>query len=256
MRFRLMLTLYVIAAALFYPSAMLNTVTAQSESVPVFTPFDEVIVRIFSPDSNQNHDVIDSISVLISSSFSQKRFLLHETGLNTDIFEEEIRLSPDLSRFPGDIQTRRDDGLSVTFRIDSDTVVTRSILINYHVGNAWFDKPSYTFVDRARITVVDPDMNRNPDTIDILTARIWSESDRGGLVVTLRETGASTGIFEELITFTNDETSSGTRLRVSDGDMIVLKYTDNTLPPPAALSSDGIETVEVEEIFASSVFGA
>lgn len=251
------LLIFVLVIALIYPSnSMQNNVYAVSDqSESVYTPFDKVLIRIFSPDSNQDHNQIDTIRVLISSSFSQKEFLLAETGLNTSIFEEDIRLSPDLSKFPGDIQTRREDGLSVSFRIDEDTVVTQSIFINYHVGNASFDKPSYGFGDQAKITVEDRDMNRNPDTIDTLSARIWSDNDRGGLFVTLRETGASTGIFEEIVTFTVDEESSGTRLRVSDGDTLVLKYTDNTLPPPAALAADGIETVEVREIFADSIFG-
>lgn len=231
-----------------------NALLDQSESV--YTPFDKVLLRIFSPDSNDHHNEIDTIKALVTSSFSQKEFVLHETGLNTSIFEEEIRFSPDLSKFPGDVQTRRDDGVSVTFRIDSDTVVTQSIYVNYHVGKASFDKPSYGFGDQSRVTIEDPDMNRNPDTVDTVSARIWSDTDRGGLFVTLRETGARTGAFEETITFTNDDASSGTRLKVSDGDMLVLKYTDDTLPPPAKLAADGIETVEVWEIFANSVFGS
>ncbi|MEM2759578.1 MAG: hypothetical protein QXW73_02155 [Nitrososphaerales archaeon] len=164
-------------------------------------------------------------------------------------------MSPDLLKFPGDIQTRRDDGLSVSFRIDSDTVVTESIFINYHAGNAFFDKQSYVFGDMATITVEDRDMNRNPDTVDTVSVRIWSDSDRGGLFVILRETGASTGVFQEVITFTNDDASSGNRLKVSEGDTLVLKYTDSTLPPPAKLDADGIETVEVKEVFAFSLFG-
>lgn len=246
----------VLLIAMIYGNTQnsVNALLDQSESV--YTPFDKVLLRIFSPDSNDHHNEIDTIKALVTSSFSQKEFVLHETGLNTSIFEEEIRFSPDLSKFPGDVQTRRDDGVSVTFRIDSNTVVTQSILVNYHVGKASFDKPFYGFGDQARITIEDPDMNRNPDTVDTVSARIWSDTDRGGLLVTLRETGARTGTFEETITFTNDDASSGTRLKVSDGDTLVLKYTDDTLPPPAKLAADGIETVEVREIFADSVFGS
>jgi len=229
-----------------------NVVFAQESS---YTPFDKILLKIYSPDSNENHDAIDTIRVLISSSFFHKEFSMPETGLNTSIFEKEIRLSPDLTKFPGDVQTRRDDGLSVTFRIDSDTVVTRSIYINYHVGQVSFDKRSFTLDESPRIKVVDPDMNRNPDTIDTISARIWSTTDRGGLLATLRETGAGTGIFEEIINFTTDQESTGTRLRVTDGDTIFTKYTDSTLPPPAALAADGIQTVEVREMIASSTVG-
>jgi hypothetical protein len=247
----------ILAIIMIYPyqSMQSDVYAQQDQSGTVYTPFDKVLIKIFSPDSNQDRDRIDTIKVLISSSFSQKQLSLPETGLSTGVFEDDIRLSPDLSKFPGDIQTRREDGLSVQFRIDEDTVVTQSIFVNYHIGTAFFDKESYKIGDEATITITDRDMNRNPDTIDTLDARIWSDSDRGGLFVTLRETGAATAVFEEIVTFTMDEESSGTRLRVSDGDRIVLKYTDNTLPPPAALSADGIQTVEVREIFAESIFG-
>lgn len=249
--------LAILAMTVIYPyQSAQNIAYAQlDEPGTVYTPFDKVLIKIFSPDSNQDRDRIDTIRVMISSSFSQKQLSLPETGLSTGVFEDDIRLSPDLSKFPGDVQTRREDGLSVQFRIDEDTVVTQSIFVNYHVGTASFDKTSYKFGDQATITVTDRDMNRNPDTIDTLDARIWSDSDRGGLFVTLRETGAATGVFEEIMTFTLDEESSGTRLRVTEGDRIILKYTDSTLPPPAALSADGIETVEVREIFAESIFG-
>jgi hypothetical protein len=247
----------ILVITVIYPNqGTQNIANAQiDQSETVYTPFDKVVIKIFSPDSNQDRDQIDTIRVLVSSSFSQKQLSLPETGLSSGVFEDDIRLSPDLSKFPGDIQTRREDGLSISFRIDEDTVVTQSIFVNYHIGTAFFDKASYKFGDQATITIADRDMNRNPDTIDTLDARIWSDSDRGGLFVTLRETGAATGVFEEIMTFTLDEESSGTRLRVSEGDRIVLKYTDNTLPPPAALSAGGIETVEVREIFAESIFG-
>jgi hypothetical protein len=249
--------LAILAAIIIYPyQSTQNIAYAQlDEPGTIYTPFDKVVIKIFSPDSNQDRDRIDTIRVMVSSSFSQKQLSLPETGLSTGVFEDDIRLSPDLSRFPGDVQTRREDGLSISFRIDEDTVVTQSIFVNYHVGTAFFDNASYKFGDQATIAVTDRDMNRNPDTIDTLDARIWSDSDRGGLFVTLRETGAATGVFEEIMTFTLDEESSGTRLRVTEGDRIILKYTDTTLPPPAALSADGIETVEVREIFAESIFG-
>ncbi len=245
----------LLVAAVYAPYITQESFQQSEPESETYTPFDRVVIRIFSPDSNQNHNAIESIRVLISSSLSQKQFSLPETGPNTSVFEDDIQLSPDLSKFPGDIEVRREDGLSVTFRIDEDTVVTQSIKVNYHVSKAFFDKPSYGPRDEAKVTVEDRDMNRNPNTIDTLSVRVWSETDRGGLLLTLRETGARTGIFEEFIRFTLDEESTGNRLRVSDGDTITVKYTDSTLPPPAKLAADGVETVEVQEIFGSSVFG-
>jgi hypothetical protein len=222
-----------------------------------YTPFDEVIVSIISPDSNNDPDRIETITPLISSSSeSIGRDNFAETGPNTGIFEEDFDLSPDKDRFPGDLRAVREDGITVEFRIDSDTVATKSVFVNYHVGQVMFDKDAFRLDDRGVLRVIDPDANRNPDTIDTLSVRFWSTTDRGGLLVVLRETGDRTGIFEEIVTYTPDEESSGTRLRVTEGDTITAKYTDNTLPAPAALDADEVFTVEIEELFASALIGA
>jgi hypothetical protein len=222
-----------------------------------YTPFDEFIVSIISPDSNQDPDRIETIRPIVSTSTaSLGRQSFPETGPNTGIFEEDFDLSPNPAQFPGDIQGIREDGLTVEFRIDEDTVATKSVFINYHVGQVMFDKDAFRISERGVLRVIDPDSNRNPDTIDTTDVRFWSTTDRGGLLVTLRETGDRTGIFEEIITFTPDEESTGTRLRVTEGDTITGKYTDNTLPAPAALDAQQTFTVEVEELFASALIGA
>jgi hypothetical protein len=223
-----------------------------------YTPFDEVDITIISPDSNFDPFRIDTITPLISTSSDRGfRLVMPETGPDSRIFEQDIDLTPDKSRFPGDLIAQREDGLTIEFRIDSKTVVTKSVFINYHVGNVMFDRDAFGINDRVIMRVIDPDENRNPDTIDTIGVRLWSTTDRGGLQVILRETGDRSGIFEEFITFTADEESVGTRLRATEGDTITMKYSDRTLPAPAALDVDGVFTVEVEELFASAlVFSA
>ncbi len=222
-----------------------------------YTPFDEVKVSIISTDADSEPNEIDIARVLVSSS-SQSGFIVDvpETGLHTGIFEEDFDLTPNKDMFTGDLLAIREDGITVEFRIDEHTVVTKSVFVNYHVGNVMFDRDMFRTTNRAVLRVIDPDENKNPDTIDTLDARIWSTTDRGGLLVTLRETGDRTGVFEEFVTFTTDEESSGTRLRVLDGDTITAKYTDRTLPAPAALDNNGVFTVEVEELFAASLIGS
>jgi hypothetical protein len=222
-----------------------------------YTPFDEFIVSIISPDSNQDPDRIENIRPLVSSSsasIGQQSF--PETGPNTGIFEEDFDLTPNTIQFPGDLRAVREDGLTVEFRIDEDTVATKSVFVNYHIGFVMFEKDVFRIIDSGVIRVVDPDANTHPDTIDTIDVRFWSTTDRGGLSVTLRETGDRTGIFEEIVTFTPDEESTGTRLRVTNGDTITIKYTDNTLPAPSALDADSVFTVEVEELFANALVGS
>lgn len=216
----------------------------------LYTPFEEVLVRIVSPDSNQHRRQIDSIRVRVLSPWTQKEMVFRETGLSTGIFEKEIQLTPNPDKFPGDIRVLRDDGVTVSFRLDEDTVVTKSFCTRYHKGATALDREGYDLLDTATLEVRDPDASRWPHVLDILYARVVSSTDPGGLRIALRETGPRTGVFQERLTFTRDEASTGTRLRVSPGDEVVLRYTDRTLPAPAALSSDGIETIEAEEVVA------
>lgn len=216
----------------------------------LYTPFEEVLVRIVSPDSNQHRRQIDSIRVRVSSPWTHKEMVFRETGLSTGVFEKEIQLTPDPNKYPGDIRVLRDDGVTVSFRFDEDTVVTKSFCTRYHKGGASWGRSSYNLSDRATLEVRDPDANRLPHVLDILQTRVVSSTDPGGLRIALRETGPGTGIFQEQLAFTRDEASTGTRLRVSHGDELRLRYTDRTLPGPAALSSDGIETLSAEEVTA------
>jgi hypothetical protein len=75
------------------------------------------------------------------------------------------------------------------------------------------------------------------------------------LTINIREVDNNSGIFEERLLFTIEDISSGNRLKVSEGDTISVRYTDNTLPDPAKLSGDGVITLDVKDIIATSVFG-
>ncbi|MDH2908182.1 MAG: hypothetical protein PXX83_08825, partial [Candidatus Nitrosotalea sp.] len=82
------------------------------------------------------------------------------------------------------------------------------------------------------VQITDPDMNLNPDAIDKFDTSVWSDSDSGGIKLTMTETGPNTGIFQGTVYLTTDLSSSGSRLHVSSGDTITAEYTDRTLPLP------------------------
>jgi hypothetical protein len=63
-------------------------------------------------------------------------------------------------------------------------------------------------------------MNWNPESVDNFTVDIWSDSDAGGIDLTVTETNEATGIFEGTVFFTVSNESSGHRLRVSEGDTV------------------------------------
>lgn len=226
-----------------------------------YSPFDQVAVAIKYQKANSNPEKEETLTAnLFTTSMSKMKkpvqeLLFTETSANSGIFAASIRLTPDPKIWPGDIVVQRDDDLIVEFKTSEGKIFTGRVDVDFYTSGIMFTEPTYKVTDVARIIVIDPDENRRPDTIDTLQVRVWSTTDRGGLLVTLRETGDRTGIFEELLTFTLDEESTGTRLRVSEGDTITVKYTDKTLPAPAALSENGVETVEVLEVFDSANIG-
>jgi len=226
-----------------------------------YGPFDGVTVMIKYQKANSNPEKAETLTAnLFTTSMSKmqkpvQELLFVETSANSGIFEANIRLTPDTKIWLGDIVVQRDDDLVVEFKTSKDRIFTGRVDVDFYTSGIMLTEPTYRVTDAARIIVIDPDENRHPNTIDTLQVRVWSTTDRGGLLVTLRETGDRTGIFEEFLTFTLDEESTGTRLRVSEGDTITVKYTDKTLPAPAALSESGVETVEVEELFDSANIG-
>lgn len=238
---------------MYLPSAI--AVPTLDFDKPSYTPFDRVTITLADPNYNNDSQKIESVEVTLTGTSSSQKLTLKETSSNTGIFVESIRFSPDLSKFPGDMLVRRDDGVTVSFRVDADNIIIESVLVEYHEGVASFDKLSYGLVDEAKVIVDDRDANRNPDAPDAIDVRIYSDTDPNGITLSLREVDNTSGIFNEKLLFTTDDTSSGNRLRVSDGDTINVKYTDNTLPQPAKLSPDGIITLDVKDIVATSVFG-
>lgn len=227
-----------------------------------YSPFDEVHVLVSYQQANSDPDRVETLDASLITSSMQKtgeavqELVFTEVSADSDLFGAVIRLTPDPDIWDGDIVVQRDDDLIVQVRTsDEEEVLTNRVDVDFFVSGVRLTEPTYNITDEARIIVIDPDENRHPDTIDTLQVRIWSGVDRGGLLVTLRETGDRTGIFMEILTFTLDEESTGTRLRVAEGDVMTVKYTDRTLPAPAKLSDDGVETVEVEELFASAGIG-
>ena len=90
----------------------------------------------------------------------------------------------------------------------------------------------YRATNKGIIRVVDPDMNLNPEKIDIFIIHVWSDTDPKGIDIQVYETNEASGIFEAEILFITTENSSGNKLRVSEGDTVTAEYKDKTLPSP------------------------
>ena len=176
---------------------------------------------------------------------------LTETEEGSGIFAGEVRLTG----FPGhDVygDNRRKNpvagdtggtgsagGRLGCFRKDTLTakLVTRAGMvasfaaIQWNIGKiCWLDD-SYPPSGVGILMVVDPDMSLNPEENNEVKVKVWSDSDRAGIRLWLRETGRATGVFRGTVHFINGP-SSGQRLKVSEGDRINAEYIERTLPEP------------------------
>ena len=155
------------------------------------------------------------------------------TGTGESGFDTNPRTSADnTGPTDGFLQTDDDDGITVSFEFSEDETVVGSALIRWNIGETQWLEASYPASGTGVIRIVDPDMNLNPEAVDNFDVDVWSDSDAGGIDLTVTETNEATGIFEGTVFFTTTDESSGHRLRVSEGDTITAEYEDNTLPDP------------------------
>ena len=243
----------------------------------VYTWTDKVYITIVAPDHNFDGDLVDEIGdgtddpIKISTRGSDlDNYKLVETGTDTGIFTGEVILTgftshdadgdgslgdatgaiSDDNAGPTDglLPTDDDDGITVSFEFSEDETVVGSALIRWNIGEVQWLEASYPASGTGVVRVIDPDMNLNPEAVDNFDVDVWSDSDAGGIDLTVTETNEATGIFEGTVFFTVADESSGHRLRVAEGDTVTAEYEDNTLPDPYT-------TADELDITATSLIG-
>ena len=196
-------------------------------------------------------------------------YKLVESGADTGIFIGEVTLAGMTHDVDGDgnndvttisggssgtgptegkLAATDNDGLTVSFEFSEDETVVGSALIRWNIGEVQWLEASYPASGTGVVRVIDADMNLNPEAIDNFNVDAWSDSDAGGIDLTVTETNEATGIFEGTVFFTTSNDSSGHRLRVAEGDTVTAEYEDNTLPDPYT-------TADELDITATSLIG-
>ena len=230
----------------------------------VYTWTDKVYITIVAPDHNFDGDLVDEIGntdldpIKVSTRGNDiDNYKLVETGTDTGIFTGEVILTGFTHDSDGDTTTGDslgndkvssapsgvgptdgllpaddDDGLTVSFEFSEDETVVGSSLIRWNIGETQWLEASYPASGTGVVRIVDPDMNHDPESVDNFNVDVWSDSDAGGIDLTVTETNEATGIFEGTVFFTTTDESSGHRLRVAEGDTVTAEYEDNTLPDP------------------------
>ena len=243
----------------------------------VYTWTDKVYITVVAPDHNFDSGLVDEIgetandAVKVSTRGNElDQYKLVESGADTGIFIGEVTLAGMIHDADGDgtnditdtaatlttgsgptegkLATTDNDGLTVSFEFSEDETVVGSALIRWNIGEVQWLEASYPASGTGVIRVIDADMNLNPEAIDNFEVDAWSDSDAGGIDLTVTETNEATGIFEGTVFFTTSNDSSGHRLRVAEGDTVTAEYEDNTLPDPYT-------TADELDITATSLIG-
>ena len=218
----------------------------------VYTWTDKVYITIVAPDHNFDADQVDEIGSddtpypinIKTQEDDIEGYKLVETGADTGIFSGELILTgvdnDDLDReterssgdgpTDGRLAAEDSDGLAIVFENSDGDIVRASAIIQWNVGEVEWLEASYPALGSGIVRVIDPDMNLNPEAVDNFEVNVWSDSDVGGIKLTVTETNAATGIFEGTVFFDDDSISSGHRLNVEEGDTVVAEYDDVTSP--------------------------
>ena len=105
--------------------------------------------------------------------------------------------------------------------------------VRWHIGDVRMSKPMYLPGEEVTVRVIDGDMSVSRDGLDEFQVRAWSDSDREGITVTVRETGSNSGVFEgRFATGDGRSCQEESALKATDGDTVYAEYVDETLPDP------------------------
>ena len=271
------LSLLILSTTLFSASAE-SVSDYYDPYAPIFTDksvyswTDKVKITIIAPSWNSNNNSIDSIGteeghfIKISTiKHSLEPYKLTETEPDSGIFTGEVTLTGFLHDVDGDnkidtsprttgngptngfLETDRDGGITISFEFADGVMLTHSAMISWNIAEISFLKSEYLVAEQAKIQVIEPDLNLNPEAIDQVIFELSSDSDSAGIAVEAIETSEASGIFEAFVLFTQNLASSGTRLFAMPGDMLYAKYDDFTLPSPYS-KSDSLDIIDTSKL--------
>lgn len=238
----------------------------------VYSWTEKMEITIIAPSWDANRFAIDSIGddeghfIKISTSEnSLEPYKLTETDLNSGIFTGEVIFTGFLHDVDGDgsfdtnprtigngptngfLETKRDSGVTISFEFADGVIVSESVMISWNIGDVFFENPSYLVDEDAKITVIDRDMNLNPEAEDQVLVQVTSGSDAAGVELSATETSPDSGRFEATLSFSSTLQSSGNRLHALPGERIDAMYHDYTLPKPYGIS-DNLEVTSFSEL--------
>jgi len=144
--------------------------------------------------------------------------------------------------FPFDIES-----IETSFTLTPTVVEPPPITKQLNLGIVQWDKDSHSVPGTAIVTISDPDLNQDPDSIEMFQINVNSDSDPNGISLTVVESGLDTGIFEGVLELSTGD-SGEYNLKVKPGDTVTATYDDDTVPPDTPeKDSNIIATTQIEQ---------
>ncbi len=119
-------------------------------------------------------------------------------------------------------------------------VATPDLALCSNAGLVAFDAAAYSCSDSAGFSLVDCQLDASPGVPDTATVQVYSSSDPIGEVVTLTETGLSTGVFTGTVQLGAE--AGFTRVAVVEGDVLTVVYddADDGFGTPVTVNDDAL----------------
>ena len=225
----------------------------------VYSWTDLVVISVTAPDHNKDSAASETIGtsalpVQISSRAGKlcpaSTYTLAESGDDTGVFTGEIRLvgyTNDKAEITNEgtnscsgptsgtlALAAGADGVTVSYEYSNNEVSIGSAITTWNIAEVSLGDSSIAAAGSTLVRMVDPDWDLNPFVTDTKAVDLTSDSDSGGIQLTLTETDEHTGVFEGTLFVSTSSASSGSILRVSEGDTVTLEFEDTTLPSPYA----------------------
>lgn len=215
-------------------------------NMPKYSPDYSPILRVQDPDMNLNPETLNKVPLHVFSDSDKAGILVDaiETEEDSGLFETQVFFTSDGSSngnrlffengdaiyakytdytlpSPSDIQDSLD--IIVESTVIKNLPATNTTMSSYVESVKW-NKSNFAVSDTGIVEIIDLNRGKNDASIDTFVVDVWSDSDKDGINLLMKETGENTNNFVGEITFTLTDESSGHRLRVFHGDEITVKY--------------------------------
>ena len=145
----------------------------------------------------------------------------------------------------GFLESSRDDEFTIQIRFADGDKIKKSVKVDWNVGTVDYIRMYNGYDESFFIKIHDVDMNLIPDTQDVLSIQVFSDSDKAGLVINAKELSDSPGTFVTSFSTSSQHDSDGHRLFALPDDTVYVQYDDHTLPKPHDIDDNLAVTVEL-----------